>query len=70
MDIFLIEADCWRAGSTTIFHMPSGLGVCFCEGQEKKKKGLDLFAVIQLSADMHLCFRTAIISAIIVGTDA
>ena len=50
--------------------MPSGLGVCFCEGQKKKKKVLDLFAVIQLSADRHLCFRTAIISAIIVGTDA
>lgn len=50
--------------------MLSGLGVCFCGRQEKKKKGLDLFTVIQLSADRHLYFRTAITSAKLVGTDA
>lgn len=50
--------------------MLSGLGVCFCGGQEKRKKRLDVFTIIQLTADRHLYFRTAIISAKLVGTDA
>jgi len=50
--------------------MLSGLGVCFCGGQKKMKKELDLFTIIELSAERHLCFRTAIMGANLVGTDA
>lgn len=46
LGIRLVEADCWRAGSTTISHMLARLGACFSQGQEEKKK--DLLAMIQL----------------------
>lgn len=49
--------------------MLSGLGVALVRVQENKKR-LGLFAITQLSADEHLYFKTTLISAKLVDTDA
>lgn len=49
--------------------MLSGPGFAFVGVQENKKR-LGLFTITQLSADGHLYFKTALISAKLLGTDA